>query len=291
MNTNALQAFSAVAGAHSAVTKREATGDKSITVDRSEKDVLVQRIDLGSLKRGGSRTGNTDAEIAFNFYDSATDSFSPVSLVVKYPKSQGAELRLYFKKSVNFYPEEGDVVYIFVREGVATPFIGYCKPAEWTSISDTNSKVLEHVRNHQMDIDDEEYQKLVNSPKPPMEMTATVAGIFNRSPVVANNALRKVGYTCEVDTRHETFVSQATGRPYVEAHHLIPVSKTGDFENGLDVEPNIISLCPTCHRRIHHSSKEDKTQLIDYFFQQRNPELREAGIVISLDQLRSYYGA
>ncbi|MEG0664633.1 MAG: hypothetical protein RR483_06005, partial [Clostridia bacterium] len=50
-------------------------------------------------------------------------------------------------------------------------------------------------------------------------------------------------YKCEINPEHETFHN---GRhPYMEGHHLIPMSQQDFYTFSLDVPPNIISLCPT----------------------------------------------
>ena len=36
------------------------------------------------------------------------------------------------------------------------------------------------------------------------------------------------------------------GRPYLEAHHIIPLA-----ENGPDELSNMTALCPNCHRKMH----------------------------------------
>lgn len=43
-----------------------------------------------------------------------------------------------------------------------------------------------------------------------------------------------------------TFISRKTNRPYFEIHHVISVGKN----NELDVEDNLVKLCPVCHSQI-----------------------------------------
>ncbi|HDY7447493.1 TPA: HNH endonuclease [Vibrio vulnificus] len=42
------------------------------------------------------------------------------------------------------------------------------------------------------------------------------------------------------------FIKRSNGEPYLEVHHIIPLS-----QGGLDSLENVISLCPNCHRKIH----------------------------------------
>ncbi|WP_158138911.1 hypothetical protein [Vibrio metschnikovii] len=53
MNVSLLQAFNATQGAGSEVTIREATGDKSVTIDQSEKAVLFQIYPSTTFTRAG----------------------------------------------------------------------------------------------------------------------------------------------------------------------------------------------------------------------------------------------
>lgn len=87
----------------------------------------------------------------------------------------------------------------------------------------------------------------------------------------------------EYDSSHSTFVSKATGKGYVETHHLIPMGLEEQFENGLDVTPNVVSLCPTCHSRLHYSTVEEKQGIVEHFYHQRKDALETAGIEYALN--------
>ncbi|WP_446443409.1 HNH endonuclease [Pseudocitrobacter faecalis] len=65
------------------------------------------------------------------------------------------------------------------------------------------------------------------------------------------NALNKVGYKCEVDSQHPNLQKMQSSLNYTEPHHIVPCPKQDDFDNSLDVEENIISLCCNCHKQIH----------------------------------------
>ena len=74
----------------------------------------------------------------------------------------------------------------------------------------------------------------------------------------AKQAIKQAEFKCEIDDTHETFVSEASRKNYMEAHHLIPLRMQHDFENSLDVVGNIVSICPNCHRLIHYGRDKDK---------------------------------
>lgn len=73
----------------------------------------------------------------------------------------------------------------------------------------------------------------------------------------------------------------------IEAHHLIPIGEQSKFSFSLDVDANIVSLCPNCHRKLHHGKdiKEDLFKL----FNARKDLLKKSGIEITFDELLELY--
>ena len=110
-----------------------------------------------------------------------------------------------------------------------------------------------------------------------------------RDPSVAVNALCIAHHKCEVNPNHQTFIRKRSSIPYMESHHLIPISRFRDFNYSLDVEENIVSLCPTCHRLLHHGKMADKEHILKILLQDRANGLRQCGIGITLDKLKEYY--
>lgn len=96
-------------------------------------------------------------------------------------------------------------------------------------------------------------------------------------------------YKCECDLSHTTFISENDGHQYMEAHHLIPMNAQDHFENSIDFYDNMISLCPTCHRRIHLAEKEDRKHMIEHFYNLRKDKYKAHGIEITLEELLSFY--
>ncbi|MGX9135477.1 HNH endonuclease [Rummeliibacillus sp. JY-2-4R] len=110
-----------------------------------------------------------------------------------------------------------------------------------------------------------------------------------RSGVTAKKAIMLASYKCEYDQSHTYFNSKVTGQNYVEAHHLVPMEYQDKFKYSLDVEANIVSLCPICHKRIHHATLEEKKQIVEELYNSRKDRLRKCGIRISLRDLITYY--
>ena len=110
---------------------------------------------------------------------------------------------------------------------------------------------------------------------------------YYRDPAIAKEALRLAKHCCECNPNHETFIKKSTKKKYTEPHHLIPMSAQKDFEYSLDVLPNIISLCSTCHNKLHYGL--DVQDTIIQLYNARKEQLEEFGIGISLEKLLSYY--
>ena len=64
-----------------------------------------------------------------------------------------------------------------------------------------------------------------------------------RNANIAANSLIHSGYKCSFNPNHISFTSNKTNKPYMEPHHLIPISQQSKFDFSLDVEANIVSLC------------------------------------------------
>lgn len=112
---------------------------------------------------------------------------------------------------------------------------------------------------------------------------------FQRNPSVAASALRLADFKCEINAGHQTFISNAKGKPYVEAHHLIPFGNQGGYQFSLDVTANIVALCPNCHRLLHHGKKSDKAREIATLFARRRDRLLEKELKISETELMRLY--
>ena len=89
--------------------------------------------------------------------------------------------------------------------------------------------------------------------------TLTMARKQNKMPTTSVKSL----------TLHETFTRNKDDKNYTEAHHLIPYEQYDVFADkglSLDRSYNIVSLCPNCHRNIHHGKKEDIGNLLEQLY-------------------------
>ncbi|NQX97163.1 MAG: HNH endonuclease [Flavobacteriales bacterium] len=304
--------FNAVSGACSPVTDREATGDKSVTIDKHEKSVLKTCYSLNSFTRaGGALPDGKPSHFNFNVISFKNNklSYEQHELAIKYPKSNKDELRLYFNRESTFYPPTDSTWFIFTKQGDPTPYIGFMKTSEWGNIGvdKTTKEVYEH--DYLFDGDDDNYQKSIAEPiedtddeladiadEEPKLATSKQRGSVSRhhrKAKLAKKAFRAADYKCQFNKDHRTFISGATKKPYIEAHHLVPVSLNGtdEFEYELDVVENIIPLCPMCHRAIHFGDTGTKKELLQKFIKERQDKLKKKKINITFERLLQIYGA
>ena len=107
---------------------------------------------------------------------------------------------------------------------------------------------------------------------------------WKRSALVRDQSIHYARYLCEVDSRHETFISASTGRRYMEGHHLIAMQNQESFKNSLDVYANIICLCPICHRRLHFATDDQKRPSLFQLYDARKDRLANSGIRLSKEE-------
>lgn len=113
---------------------------------------------------------------------------------------------------------------------------------------------------------------------------------YTRRAKIAAQALKLADFQCEIDPTHQTFTNKVTNMHYVEAHHLIHMSAQSDFKYELDCVQNIVALCPTCHRLLHHGTDKDKEQQIELLHTKRADRLAAAKIYLPLVELKKMYG-
>ena len=131
----------------------------------------------------------------------------------------------------------------------------------------------------------------IEGPEPRTDIEENETKHYRSDYLKKEKAKRKSGYLCELGDRNQCqyFTSKVSNKNYVEAHHLIQMEFSNDFENSIDVIANLISLCPNCHRRLHHAKDEDRKGDIEYLFFKRKKQLESKGISISLNELKDYY--
>lgn len=129
---------------------------------------------------------------------------------------------------------------------------------------------------------------------PPQTTKVGGSDAVKKNARISKQALLAAGYKCAGNASHTTF-STAKGFPYMEGHHLIPCTYSNSHKfwkekgRNIDCEENIMCLCPTCHRRIHFGSIEEKQAIITLLYEKQRPKLEEVGLDITLEELLSLY--
>lgn len=97
------------------------------------------------------------------------------------------------------------------------------------------------------------YQKARAASKKQKNKTRTVIRLeYSRNDWISIAAISRSKGRCEMPECTNELFMKDNGKPYLEVHHIIPLS-----ENGPDTIENAAALCPHCHRNLH-SGKDRK---------------------------------
>ena len=289
-NSKQLAFFNASIGAGSIVTEREEF-DSQITIDTNEKVVLHSHIPQSIISRMSIK--KTSSISSFSFIEFSTRK--NVSLNLNLPKSKGNETRLYLSESSGFKPRAGDYWFLFEKINTKNLIIGSVDDGVWSasggvkSRSSSRGSAPKIYKPPPQSTDDEDhiYQGEIYSSTPAPTKTGTYKR-EHRDRAVAITSLKNASYKCELTPLHKTFMLES-GSPYIEAHHLIPISKQTELRINLDIPENIVALCPNCHRAVHHAEKVTRLAILDKLYLSRKTQLLSAGINHSLSDLARMY--
>lgn len=257
--------FGASEGAWSSVTDTEANHDRAVTLAGPEKSLVVNYFGATKIFRGLS--GNPKG--IKRFY---SDDGTPLDLKLTYPKAGKGEVRLYFTNST-LTPAPNDVMYFYKKSNLL--HVGWMSDAAWKA-------------GGSVDNDDAAYQAEIEEAIAGMSRKARKITGYVRDPKVAASVLKKAT-GCALTKSHMCFVSRLTAKPFLEAHHAVPVGATPRFKGkNLDRADNIIPLCPNCHRQIHHGTFTDVRAMLKRIAGLRPKLLARLGI--DLQGLTECYG-
>lgn len=169
-----------------------------------------------------------------------------------------------------------------------------------------DNALLQYIHNYLSKIeygDDAIYQREIqqSEEKVPLEPEHSEPVFQNhgyqqvqRNAAIAKSVLKEMNFQCQINSDHITF-KNSKGNPYMEGHHLIPCTARNaetfwkKQDRNLDCQANIVSLCPTCHRKIHFGTTEDKLEMIETLYKQQINKLKQTGISVSLEDLKKLY--
>lgn len=250
--------FNATRGAYSKVTEREFF-DSQITFTDSEAEIVLSYFGYENIHIGNVQSDRIKAQKQFLLYNENR----VIHLNVVFPKPEKSELRLYISINAGFKPVAGSIWFLF-ESNVGELVIGAMNELDWFSIGQFDAEDSDYQSQVEEELVDEDVStgniKLVKRKE---------SVIVLRDPRIAVLRLKQADYNCEVSSEHRTFISQRTQKPFMEAHHLIPIQFQPLFNTSLDTLNNVFSLCPNCHRAIHHAEAKHKLGLITTLFSKR----------------------
>ncbi len=142
------------------------------------------------------------------------------------------------------------------------------------------------IESYAYDITGEKF-KLQNN-RIPMPIKVGNRFKYKTNPRISKTALEIANHICMGNHNHITFISKL-GKPFMEAHHLIPMSAQKDFSINLDRIENIVSICPICHSAIHLGDDATRLELLKKLYDLKEKELKSVGINISFGELYTKY--
>lgn len=267
--------FNAKGGSFSRVTERE-DYDSQITLTDFEADLVINHFGVSNIHIGNVRSNVLKSAKPFLLFPSK----ELISLNLVFPKPHKAELRLYISNKSHFRPKAGQIWFLYI-DHANNLVIGEMEEVEWNKLDQIDE--LDELYQENIERIEVKEKKVKVDPKGKIEQTE-IGGkiVYRRDPRIAILSFQEASYTCEVDKTHNTFISEANKRPYVEAHHFIPMKFQPSFTSPLDSLENVVALCPNCHRGIHHGVVDHKRHLIERLILNR-------GISNSVDDYAQYY--
>lgn len=231
-------------------------------------------------------------------------------LIISYLESHGRTTIDKLYEYISSIKSTGKTGKRYLREVVTSRYQGsdifvYDNPYVWlknsthedNTLSDKSNETMEYKKNQ---TDEENYQITIEKTIKGIDITykkkniiakkqQRTANNYIRDPQVAAYVKQQAEYKCEFNKEHKTFISDISGKQYVEAHHLIPMKYQDQFEYSLDIPENIVTLCPNCHRAIHHGTKDYKKKIISALFNKRKNILKDNNINIDMEALTEMY--
>lgn len=259
--------FGTDVGTYSTVTEREVY-DSQITLTDYEAQMAEKHFGK-TILRGPKKKNAQQALKPFRLH--GTDKVVELNLV--YPKPEKNELRLYIGNRAGFKPKAGEVWFLYLKD--AEIFIGAMPEEVWRSQA-------------RQDEDDGLYQAAIYEDEEIRKTSLKARDAWERDAKLARKCLHRADYKCEFDGSHNLFIARSTLKPYVEAHHLIPMSFQNEWDVKLDRSCNIFSLCPMCHSKVHHAVDKTTAEVVLRLFEKRQKEMTDLLSIDAKDILRFY---
>ncbi|PAB61355.1 HNH endonuclease [Anaeromicrobium sediminis] len=112
----------------------------------------------------------------------------------------------------------------------------------------------EKKRKEAENLDDETLLKRARQSKKGTGTRTVSTTTYERNVYVSELAKRRANGICQLCEEAAPFIDKK-GRPYLETHHIIWLSKGGE-----DTIENTAALCPNCHRKMHSLNLEEDVE-------------------------------
>lgn len=244
--------FGTLEGTYSTVTDREYV-DSQLTLTDYESELTISYFGKENINDGNVKSDRIGAVKRFKLFPHG----EIVKLNLVFPKPVKNELRLYISKSAGFMPEAGSIWFMFLKHDEI--WIGSIDESSWKSESSTLK----------LDASDEFYQEAVNDIDVVRISQLAARDIYQRNRSIAVQRMELSGFMCDFDNRHQLFTSRFSKKPYIEVHHLVPLSLQSDFLKPLDTIHNLFCLCPYCHRAVHNANEPLAREILGHLASKR----------------------
>lgn len=270
--------FGAEKGAGSRITPNDEGPKGQITVTQKFERPIFEEY-FGDFLTGKKEDLGDACLNEFKIFPSGETVRLPILLR---PGERRNELRLYMKAGL-FRPASEMFWFAYLKDGYL--WLGSLSEAELNQI---RIGVYLDLQDGIQKIPEDSYQNSLNDSRKPKQTTREVTA-YQRDPNVAKAVLENSDYICEIFPEHPKFISKKSGKPYLEAHHFVPMFEQRRFpEHSLDVEKNICILNPYSHRLVHHANYADIEAHIKKLAEPREEFLKELGL--SVDSVLKIYG-
>jgi predicted HNH restriction endonuclease len=115
--------------------------------------------------------------------------------------------------------------------------------------SSFNENLDKTIKESQKSSREQRRIRLDSANKKPKEVRVIGKQFVRNADVIVETLIRANGF-CDWCEKTAPFNRSSNGSPYLEVHHINPLSQGGD-----DTLENTVALCPNCHREAHFGQK------------------------------------
>ena len=141
----------------------------------------------------------------------------------------------------------------------------------------------------------DELETLADARSPVVD--TSMGGRYRRSAALAELVRQRAGYVCTVVTNQCVMFPGSSGPPYVEVHHIIPMSIQATTDYNLDRVANMAAVCVVCHTKLHKGSRRVAEDILNRLLQRYESsrgatltsQLGDCDVPHNVEDLLDYY--